>query len=107
MKKRITFLLLIAALFALLSASALAEDAAGRGSFVAQGDGLAAYVDGEGNLFIPGNDEAVNNLPADAIISIDSYRLVFLSESESDSGETATALVSLDLSTFAEERHRR
>ena len=103
MKKRITFLLLIAALFALLSASALAEDATGRGSFVAQGDGLAAYVDGEGNLFIPGNDEAVNNLPADAIISIDSYRLVFLSESESDSGETATALVSLDLSTFAED----
>ncbi len=102
MKKRITFLLLLAALFALLSASALAEDAAGRGALVAQGDGLAAYVDGEGNLLIPGNNAAVNQLPADAIISIDSYRLIFLSKSETDAGETANALVCLDLSTFEE-----
>lgn len=101
MKKRIT-LLLIAALCLLFSVSALAENASGRGGLIAQGDDLAAYLDGAGNLLIPGNDQPVNVHPADSIISIDPYRLIFLSKSETDSGTEKTALVCLDLSSFEE-----
>ena len=101
MKKRIV-LLLIAALCLLLSVSALAENAPGRGSLVAQGDGLAAYLDGSGNLMIPGSDQPVNEHPADSIISIDSYRLIFLSKTDEDADAEKTALVCIDLSTFEE-----
>ena len=100
MKKRIAFLL-IAALCALLSVSAIAEDAAGRGSLTVRNDSLAAYLDGEGGLFIPGNSQPINQRPADSIVSIDPYRLIFLSKSESGDQEK-TALVCIDLSSFEE-----
>lgn len=100
MKKRIVFLL-IAALCVLLSVSAFAEDAAGRGSLAVRNDSLAAYLDGEGGLLIPGNSQPINQRQADSIISIDPYRLIFLSKTGSDNQEK-TALVCIDLSTFEE-----
>ncbi len=78
MKKRIVFLVIMA-LCLIGCASALAEDVSGQGAVAVQNDGLAAYVDGSGNLYIPGNDEPINENSADAIISIDSYRLTFFS----------------------------
>ncbi len=67
-----------------------------------QNDGLAAYVDGSGNLYIPGNDEPINENSADAIISIDSYRLTFLSVTDEGTDDEQTALVVIDLTTFEE-----
>lgn len=101
MKKRI-FVLLITALCLLFSVSALAENASGRGSLTVQSDGLAAYLDGEGNLLIPGNDLPINKHPADSIISIDPYRLVFLSKTNEGTDAEQTALVCIDLTTFEE-----
>ena len=97
MKKRL-FVVLIAAFCLLLSAAALAEDATGRGSLVATSDTLAAYVDGNGNLLIAGNDQSVTRTRADAVISIDPYRLIFLSED----GAQGRALICMDLSSFEE-----
>ena len=101
MKKRIV-ILLIAALCLLLSASALAENSAGRGTPAVQNDGIAAYLDGKGNLLIPGNDLPINERPADSIISIDPYRLFFLSRTNAGTDAEQTALVCMDLSTFEE-----
>ena len=101
MKKRIV-ILLIAALCLLLSASALAENSAGRGTPAVQNDGIAAYLDGKGNLLIPGNDLPINERPADSIISIDPYRLFFLSRTNAATDAEQTALVCMDLSTFEE-----
>ena len=101
MKKRIA-ILLIAAFCILLSVSAMAESTTGRGDLVARSENLAAYLDGEGNLLIPGKEAPVNERPADSIISIDPYRLLFLSKSGEETDAEKTALVSIDLSTFEE-----
>ena len=83
----------------LLCCSAFAESTTGRGDLVVRSESLSAYVDGDGNLWIPGNSQPVNKTKADAIVSIDAYRLIFFSVD--DGGKRA--LLSLDLSTFAEQ----
>ena len=99
LKKRI-LALLIAVMIALSALPAWAESTDGRGNTIVQNETLAAYVDGKGNLYIPGNDQPVNTTYADSIVSIDPYRLVFLSKSEENETEK-TALISLDLTTAA------
>ena len=91
--------LLLAAVMTLLCCSAFAESTTGRGDLVVRSESLSAYVDGDGNLWIPGNSQPVNKTKADAIVSIDAYRLIFFSVD--DGGKRA--LLSLDLSTFAEQ----
>ena len=94
MKKSIALVLI--AILCLLLSSAAAE-----GGITAEGSGLAAYLDGSGNLLIPGNPDPVNQSPADSIISIDPYRLVYTGRSgEGEAGQNA--LVCLDLSSFEE-----
>ena len=75
--KRLGAILL--ALCLLTAASALAELAP-----VARSGSLAAYTDGQGQLYIPGKPEAVNDEQADGIISIDNYRLAYLSQATED-----------------------
>ena len=91
--------LLLAAVMTLLCCSAFAESTTGRGDLVVRSESLSAYVDGDGKLWIPGNSQPVNKTKADAIVSIDAYRLIFFSVD--DGGKRA--LLSLDLSTFAEQ----
>ena len=71
--------LLLAAVMTLLCCSAFAESTTGRGDLVVRSESLSAYVDGDGNLWIPGNSQPVNKTKADAIVSIDAYRLIFFS----------------------------
>ena len=66
--------ILILALLALLAGCALAET-----STIARSGALAAYLDGEGRLYLPGNEQPVNRQSADALVSIDPYRVLFLS----------------------------
>ena len=47
--------LLLAAVMTLLCCSAFAESTTGRGDLVVRSESLSAYVDGDGNLWIPGN----------------------------------------------------
>ena len=100
MKKRILSLL-IAVLMAFSSVAALAESADGRGNTVVRSESLAAYVDGYGNLYIPGNEKPVNTARADQIVSIDPYRLIFLSKT-GEVGAEKKALISLDLTKMSE-----
>ncbi len=53
---------------------------------------LAAYVDGYGNLYIPGREQPVNDARADQIVSIDPYRLIFLSKT-GEVGAEKSALI--------------
>ncbi len=101
MKKRVV-IMLIMALSLLFCASALAEDASGRGVLALQRDGLAAYVDGSGNLMIPGSDEPVSSNGVEAIVSIDPYRLAYFVKVQAD-GIERTDLAVMDLSTFEEQ----
>lgn len=90
MKKICALLLLIAALGL---RGALAE-----ASPVARSGDLAAYLDGAGGLYLPGNAKPVNRASADALVSIDAYRALFLS-ARSDGGRD---LYMLDLGDFTE-----
>lgn len=100
MKKKL--LVLLAAALCLLSVSVQAESATGKGDIVIRNDGLAAYVDGKGNLLIPGNEQPVNEQTADAVVAINPYHLVFLSKSDAADGAETASLVSIDLTTFEE-----
>ena len=85
--------ILLAALM-LLAAGALAESAT-----VTRSGALAAYLDGAGGLYLPGNDQAVNTATADALVSIDPYRVLFLSRRADGDRD----LYMLDLSDFSEQ----
>ena len=91
MKKRCAMALMLAALM-LLSGFALADAA------VSRSGALAAYLDGAGGLYLPGNPKAVNTAPADTLVSIDPYRVLFLSER----GDGACDLYMIDLGDFHE-----
>ena len=78
--KRIGAILLALCLIA--TGSALAELAP-----VSRSDMLAAYSDGQGKLYIPGRDRAVNSEAAAGIISIDNYRLAYLTENGDNAGD--------------------
>ena len=73
--------ILALALCLLIAGLALAED----GPVVRSG-ALAAYTDGSGKIYLPGNDEAINTAEARSIAAIDAYRLLFYSASEDGEG---------------------
>ena len=83
----------LALLLVLTISGALAES-----TMVKRSGSLAAYLDGKGGLYLPGNDKAVNQAPAKTIVSIDAYRLLFLSETTDDSKD----LYMIDLGDFSE-----
>ena len=89
--------LLIAVCLLLLAGFAVAEQP------VERSGALAAYVDGLGGLFLPGNQKAINTAPADKLISIDPYRVLFTSRQADGTDD----LYMIDLGGFAETRLAR
>ena len=75
--KKIGALILLLTVCLSLAASALAETGP-----VGRSDSLAAYVDGDGHLFLPGRTEAVNTNQADGIVAINAYRVLYYSPDE-------------------------
>ena len=67
--KRTGILILLSCLCLLACQFALAD-----GSPVARSDDFAAYIDGDGHLFLPGRAEPINTVPASGVIAIDAYR---------------------------------
>ena len=90
---RRTAAILLALVMLLLAGHALAAP-----STVARNGALSAYLDGEGHLYLPGNEKAVNKAPANRLIAIDPYRVVFLSER----GDGRSDLYMIDLSGITE-----
>ena len=86
--------ILALALCLLIAGLALAED----GPVVRSG-ALAAYTDGSGKIYLPGNDEAINTAEARSIAAIDAYRLLFYSASEDGEGSD---LYMIDLESYEE-----
>ena len=78
--------------------TAMAENSNGHGDLVVRDDALSAYVDGSGHLFIPGNDKPVNTSPADAVLSVDAYRVLFFGTVDAGTLNEQTRLISLNLS---------
>ena len=78
----------------LLATSALAE-----GVPVARGDDIAAYVDGQGSLFLAGRDDPINNTDADSVVAVDAYRALFYCP---DNFLGTNDLYMIDLETFKE-----
>ncbi len=76
MKKTALFIVLLA-LCLLTAPFAVAE-----GQPVARSDAFAAYVDGQGHLYLPGRTEAINVKTADNVLGIDAYRVLYLSPDE-------------------------
>ena len=93
MKNRI-LIALIAVFCLLIPTAALADGATGLGERIVANDILAAYTDGNGHLMIAGNDVPVTRTRADSVISVDPYRIVFLSEDNAGKH----ALICLNLS---------
>ena len=91
MKK--TGAILIAVALLLLMGCALAET-----STVARSGALAAYLDGDGHLYLPGNETSINRASADALVSIDPYRVLFVS----DRSDGTRDLYMIDLGSFNE-----
>ena len=89
--------LLIAVCLLLLAGFAVAEQP------VERSGALAAYVDGLGGLFLPGNGKAINTAPANKLISIDPYRVLFTSRQADGTDD----LYMIDLGGFAETRLAR
>ena len=85
--------ILILALLALLAGCALAET-----STLVRSGALAAYLDGEGKLYLPGNEQPVNRSSADALVSVDPYRVLFLSTQPDGTRD----LYMIDLGSFRE-----
>ncbi|MBQ8506378.1 MAG: peptidoglycan-binding protein [Clostridia bacterium] len=92
--KKIGLLILMLALL-LTATPALAAATAGQGDMVARNGELAAFMDGNGNIYVSGLAKPVNTTPAENILSIDPYRIVFFAEEEN-------ALIALDLDSFSE-----
>ncbi|MEE1200719.1 MAG: hypothetical protein U0L09_08710, partial [Christensenellales bacterium] len=97
MKKRIIFALIVGILM-MLTIGAHADQATGQGQLVVHEEGMSAYVDGSGNLYISGDPAPLNTLPATSVVSIDPYRIVFISTTRSENAPEKSALVCLDLS---------
>ena len=91
--KKIGAVILVLALCLLATCSALAEH-----GLIARNEALTAYADGEGHIYLPGNPSAINQASASSIVSIDAYRLLFLSDVEG----SGSNLYMIDLETFEE-----
>ncbi|MBQ8088399.1 MAG: peptidoglycan-binding protein [Clostridia bacterium] len=98
MHKRLLLAMLIVGIL-LMSLCAYAENTNGQGDLMISSEGLAAYVDGDGHLLIPGNDEPINEHIADAVIAINPYRVAFTGASADGEGKD---LVVIDFSTYQE-----
>ena len=72
--KRTALLILLLALCLLAISLAVAESGP-----VARSDAFAAYTDGEGHLYLTGKAEAINTKPANSVVGMDAYRVLYLS----------------------------
>ena len=97
MKKIVSVLLIL--ILSLLCIPAFATATNGQGDMVARNGELAAFLDGSGNIYVSGLDRPVNATKADALLSIDPYRIVFFAQAQGDANRR---LVSLKLDGFAE-----
>ena len=93
--KRTGVLLLALALCLLVGCFASAE-----GGPVGKSGAIAAYLDGDGHLYLTGKPDIVNKAPAGSIVSADAYRVLFLSP---DAASGANDLYMIDLVSFQEE----
>ena len=93
--KRTGVLLLALALCLLAGCFASAE-----GGPVGKSGAIAAYLDGDGHLYLTGKPDIVNKAPAGSIVSADAYRVLFLSP---DAASGANDLYMIDLVSFQEE----
>ena len=101
MKKHGFLLILVLALI-LICTPALATETSGQGGMVARNGELAAFLDGNGNIYISGLNTPVNTTPAASVLTIDSYRILFLAKANAISGIPGTRLISLNLDDNAE-----
>ena len=100
--KKLSLLLLILSLL-LMSTSALAAgtNTNGHGDLIARSAELAAFQDGSGNIYISGLNTPVNTTKAEALISIDPYRILFFAKENAANGIPAGRLCALEFSTAA------
>ena len=101
MKKHGLLLILVLALI-LICAPAYATETSGQGGMVARNGELAAFLDGNGSIYISGLNTPVNTTPAASVLTIDSYRILFLAKANAASGIPGTRLISLSLGDNAE-----
>ena len=93
MKKTALFILLLA--LSLLSAPfAVAESGP-----VARSDAFAAYTDGDGHLYLTGKADAINTRPANSVVGMDAYRVLYLS---ADAFLDTRDLYAIDLQSLQE-----
>ena len=93
MKK--TGVLLLALVLCLLSACFASAEAGP----VGRSGAIAAYVDGDGHIFLTGKPDAINKASADSIVSADAYRVLFLSPNAASGSDD---LYMIDLAGFQE-----
>ena len=94
--KKTALLMLLLALCLLVAPLAVAE-----GGPVARSDAFAAYVDGEGHLYLPGRAEPINGETADSVVAIDAYRALYMSP---DDFQDTEDLYMIDLQSLEESR---
>ena len=94
--KKTALLMLLLALCLLVAPLAVAE-----GGPVARSDAFAAYVDGEGHLYLPGRAEPINDATADSVVAIDAYRALYMSP---DDFQDTEDLYMIDLQSLEETR---
>lgn len=94
--KKTALLMLLLALCLLVAPLAVAE-----GGPVARSDAFAAYVDGEGHLYLPGKAEPINDATADSVVAIDAYRVLYMSP---DDFQDTEDLYMIDLQSLEETR---
>ena len=95
--KKLGFLLIMMLALIFICAPALAVGTSGQGDMVARNGELAAFLDGNGSIYISGLNTPVNTTPAESVLTIDSYRILFLARANAASGIPGTRLISLNL----------
>ena len=95
--KKLGFLLIMTLALIFICAPALAVGTSGQGDMVARNGELAAFLDGNGSIYISGLNTPVNTTPAESVLTIDSYRILFLARANAASGIPGTRLISLNL----------
>ena len=94
--------LVLALVLALTSLTAFAAGTDGKGDTIARNGELAAFMDGNGYIYISGQSRPVNTTVAEKILSIDPYRIVFFAKENFAAGIPANRLICLTLDGFAE-----
>lgn len=96
MKKAVLFLLILSLLLTGASALAAGTHTDGQGDLLARNAELAAFLDGNGNIYISGLNTPVNTTHAESLISVDPYRILFFAEESTASGVSAGRLCALE-----------